>query len=351
MKTFIGPNSRSRANPWEDEDEYIRRATGYRNPEDFLPGPIPPDNPQMVNVGGHQYPVSLPEARSHYVWFTNRDTEQGNWYRTGDPIFQSEVGPTGFQQIGDDGVFGPEHHGMNVGAEVSMSDEQLRDNLRRWGLPTDGNREDLLARNIRVKTDPDLMQRLVGGGERPTQRDIYNVVNNPERNPSLGEANRLRQLRQSSGLYDRVSQQPGASPQTSREWTGGGGRPSGNPLSAVEQAGMSSWGQSNLQRAANQSVPRASALGTGTNPMTIGSLESPAAAGGAEGLGGGAAATGATEAGAGSALASGLGTAGMFAARAMPVLNVAMMGTMLYNMMQSQNKAKEAEERQRSMRI
>ena len=326
--------------PTYEEEEYNRRYFG--EPEGSLPGPVPPENPPHINVGGQQYPISLPQRDPNYVWVTNRDNLIGNWYRNGSSIYRNMVGHATFKQIGRDSVFGPEHHGRNIGAEVAMSDDKLRENLRRWGIPTEGNRAELLKRNIRVKTS-ELYQRLEEGG-RPSSQDIYNIVYNPDRNPSLAEANQLRQLRQEAGIYDRVATAAGPAQQVPRKWTGGTGRPSGNPLSAAEQTATQNWGQSNLQRAAAaQSTPRPSALGTGRNPMTIGALESQAEAQAAQ--------TAATEAAGTSALSTGLGTAGMFAARAMPVLNVAMMGGMLYNIMQSQNQAKKEEERRKNMRI
>ncbi|MDP6704418.1 MAG: hypothetical protein QF775_02950 [archaeon] len=260
----------------------------------------------MMSFGGGQFPVSVPEADPNYVWATNRDTLAGNWYPINSPITEGAVGRSTFGGLGEDPRFLPEHHGMNISAESRMSDEQLRQNLQNWNLPAEGNREELFARNMRVKHHPTFMRNFAEG-RAPNEAEIADIAN-PNAPIGLREANRLRNLRQEAGYYENI---PPVRPQ--------------RPMPGAVTRTLADLGR----------APIAGAQGA------------QAAAGGAEALGAGEAAA-ATEAG---ALSSGLGTAGMFAARALPIVNVALMGTMLYNMMRSQNQAQEAEARRKEMRI
>jgi len=298
--------------PNEEEFHNWRRSNnlGFRPVLRLRPQPPPPPPrppmPQMMSFGGGQFPVSVPEADPNYVWATNRDTLAGNWYPINSPITEGAVGRSTFGGLGEDPRFLPEHHGINIPAESRMSDEQLRQNLQNWNLPAEGNREDLFARNMRVKHHPTFMRNFAEG-RAPNEAEIADIAN-PNAPIDLREANRLRNLRQEAGYYENI---PPVRPQ--------------RPMPGAVTRTLADLGR----------APIAGAQGA------------QAAAGGAEALGAGEAAA-ATEAG---ALSSGLGTAGMFAARALPILNVALMGTMLYNMMRSQNQAQEAEARRKEMRI
>ena len=137
----------------------------------------------------------------------------------------------------------------------------------------------------------------------PNEAEIADIAN-PNAPMSLREAAQLRDLRSQAGYYENVPpvqmQQP------------------------MPGATMRTLGD--LSRPASQALPGAAAEG--------GALAGEAAAAGEAG-----------------ALSSGLGTAGMFAARALPIINVALMGGMLYNTMQSQNQSAKAEARRKEMRI
>ena len=295
--------------PSEEEFHNWRRSNnlGFRPVLRLRPQPPPPPPrppmPQMMSFGGGQFPVSVPEADPNYVWATNRDTLAGNWYPMNSPITERAVGRSTFGGLGEDPRFLPEHHGMNIPAESRMGDEQLRQNLENWNLPAEGNREELFARNMRVKHHPTFMRNFAEG-RAPNEAEIADIAN-PNAPIDLREANRLRNLRQQAGYYENALP---VRPQ--------------RPMPGATMRTIADLGRA-----------------------PIGGAQ--AAAGGAEALGAGEAAA-AGEAG---ALSSGLGTAGMFAARALPIVNVALMGTMLYNMMRSQNQAQEAEAKRKEMRI
>ena len=169
------------------------------------PPPLPPPRPQMpprMTFGGAQFPVSVPEADPNHVWVTNRDSLEGNWHRINTPITEQAVGPTTFRQIGEDQTFQPQHHGINVAAESRMSDDQLRQNLENWNLPTEGNRDELFSRNMRVKHHPTFMRNFAEG-RAANEAEVSDIVN-PHQPIDLREAARLRGLRREAGYYENV---------------------------------------------------------------------------------------------------------------------------------------------------
>ena len=274
--------------------------------------PPRPPNPEMMNFGGMNFPVSVPEANPNYAWVTNRDTLEGAWHPLNTPITQDAVGPTTFRQIGDDQTFQPQHHGINVAAESRMSDDQLRQNLQNWNLPTEGDRSQLFQRNMRVKHHPTFMRNFAEG-RQPNEAEVSDVLGNNQP-MSLREAARMRGLRSQAGYYQNVQPPPVSRP-----------RPGGNMGSIAglgRQAPMAGAGQGG--GLAGRIAPQANAAAG----------EAAAAEGGA--LAGGAAAG---EAGL-------MGGAGMMAARAVPILNMVLLGKMLMDGVTSSSKEAKAKQQQ-----
>ncbi len=278
-----------------------KRGMGFRQTDPTLKlPPQKPAMPKMFQYGEYNYPYSMPESNPNYAWVANRDNLEGNWQKIGSPITKDLVGNTTFNQIGGEGTFQPQHHGANIPQETRFSDDELRNNLQKWNLPTDGNREQLFERNIRVKNHPTYLKNLMDGKQNNTA-EVQDVMgNNPQygsMQEALKDAQSLRTDRQNAGYYENVQ----------------------NPISASP----------NL----NQTVERT--IGTGSNPMTINNMPgaSQAARNVAQGAGAAEAATGVST----------------FASRAMPMVNLALLaGSMLQNS-KANTQQKEDEQRQRSM--
>ena len=171
-----------------------------------------------------------------------------------------------------------------------MSDDQLRQNLSNWNLPTEGDRSELFARNMRVKTHPTFLKNFADG-RAPNEAEVSDIVN-PNGPMSLQEAARMRNLRSQAGYYENVP-----------------------PVQTQEP------------------MP-------GATMRTLGDLSRPAAndllgaAAQGEALAGGAAAS---EMGA-------MGGAAMMASRAVPILNMVLLGKMLMDGMTSSSKEVKAKQ-------
>ena len=212
MSSLNDELSGDRRNPgtFQSEEEFHnwrrRNNLGFRPVLRLRPPPPPPPQrpamPPRMTFGGAQFPVSVPEADPNHVWVTNRDSLEGNWHSVNSPITEQAVGPTTFRQIGEDQTFQPQHHGINVAAESRMSDDQLRQNLENWNLPTEGNRDELFARNMRVKHHPTFMRNFAEG--RAANEAEVSDIANPNQPIDLREAARLRGLRQEAGYYENV---------------------------------------------------------------------------------------------------------------------------------------------------
>lgn len=268
------------------------------------PSPPRPPMPERMSFGGVQHPISVPEADPNYAWVTNRDSLEGNWHRLNTPITEQAVGPTTFRQIGDAGVFKPEHHGINVAGETRMSDEQLRQNLENWNLPTEGDRSELFARNMRVKHHPTFMRNFAEG-RTPNEAEVSDIVN-PNQQISLAEANRLRELRRQAGYYENV---PPVRPQRPM--------PGANMRTIADLAPSSGGGSSGGVATASRALPGAAAAEEGA-------------------LAGGAAAG---EMGA-------MGGAAMMASRAVPILNMVLLGKMLMDATTASSKEAKAKQQE-----
>lgn len=293
------------ANQEEFHDWRRQNNLGFRPVLRLRPPPPPtpprPPMPERMAFGGVKHPISVPEPNPNYAWVTNRDSLVGNWHPMNSPITEQAVGPTTFRQIGDAGVFKPEHHGINVAGETRMSDDQLRQNLENWNLPTEGERSELFARNMRVKHHPTFMRNFAEG--RGTNEAEVSDIVSPNEPISLREAARLRGLRQEAGYYENVQ------------------------------------------------APRPQRPMPGANMRTIADLSGPAqgsnAAQGARALPGAAAAEGEALAGGAAAGEMGaMGSAAMMAGRAVPILNMVLLGKMLMDGVTSSSKEAKAKQQE-----
>lgn len=311
MSSLNDELSGDRRNPGTfDSHEDFQRWLG-RNNLQFRPvlrlRPPPPPRPAMpprMTFGGAQFPISVPEADPNHVWVTNRDSLEGNWHSVNSPITEQAVGPTTFRQIGEDQTFQPQHHGINMAAESRMSDDQLRQNLENWNLPPEGNRDELFARNMRVKHHPTFMRNFAEG-RGVNEAEVSDIVN-PNQPIDLREAARLRGLRREAGYYENIPQARPAPP-----------RPQGGIRTLADLARPA-------EGAAN-ALPGAARAG--------------GAAGEAAAEGAGAAAAGAGEMGA-------MGSAAMMVGRAVPILNMVLLGKMLMDSATAQSKENKAKQQQ-----
>jgi len=185
-----------------------------------------PPTPSMVNVRGLNYYTSVPPTNPKYAWVGNRDTNFDRWHRIGDPIREENVGPTTFGAIQQSNLnkdqFSSEHHGFNVSAEAAMPDDALRGRLSSWGLPTEGDRNTLFERVVRGNTlsDVDLRTKL-GMLEKndpeatplTEQEKNYLIGNNPYKEAAdVFRREREEGIRNREDFLARKAQQPQINP-------------------------------------------------------------------------------------------------------------------------------------------
>lgn len=154
--------------------------------------PKPPQNPDSVSIQGNTYPISVPPSDPNYIWVTNRDTLSGKWFPVNSPIREEDVGPTTFRTIGGDQTYQSQHHGVNTSKESAMTDEELSNQLGSWNLPTEGNRKELFERNVRARLHPTFQQNMAAGSQ-PNEAELADILG--KQDISLAEAARIRELR------------------------------------------------------------------------------------------------------------------------------------------------------------
>ena len=337
-------------NSFEDEqslyDYLSSRGLTLRKPNPVLklrPHIPKPAMPETYRGSKTNYPyvMQAPDNDPNFAFVGNRDTFEGNWHRIGDPITPENVGKTTYGTIGQDKTFGPQHHNVNLPRESNLTDEELQERLRNFNLPAEGDRSSLFKRLINAQESPELMQK-IGNGEAPTELEMADIVNRHE--PiNLQQAARLRELRGNQRNPSQINQPP---QENSSWWQNSNLNPSswrsqnnpmrldGTQVSNAEANSLRQWGQQNLENQANN-ASMLNRLGTGSNPMTVNNL-------GAKSL----ASTGEAALGAEGAAAGGA----TFAARAMPMISLALMaGSLLQNQRASQQ-MKQDQEQQKSMR-
>lgn len=349
-----------------DEEEYIsslnRRAQQdqyrWKNRQDFdqwmesknlrlqNPSPVLRLEPKMPPLPrtyrGYEIEPAKPDP--FHVWVGDRDKVgtnkiEGAWRRIGTPIKEEDVGRTTFGQIGEDKVYQPRHHNVNIAKPAHLSDDELRAELSELNLPTDGSRYDLYKRHINTATS-ELKGRLVDG-HQPTNEELINIVNRDhDAVGQLQQANELRQERmgvqpsqQNPGLRQRW-QQSNLNPTNWSSQANNPMRADGTQVSNAEANSLRQWGQQNLENQANN-ASMLNRLGTGSNPMTVNNLPGASAGTAIEG----AAAPAATS-----------GAAGMLG-RAMPVISLALLANSFLQNSRANIQQKEDAESQQNMRI
>jgi hypothetical protein len=316
-------------------DWLMQRGLSLRRPSSVLrQRPSMPNMPEIYQgpITRYPYVIQAPEPDPNFVWVGNRDDFSGNWHRIGDPITPEKVGLSTYNSIGKDQTFGQQHHNINLPGESNLTQEQLQDKLRGLNLPYEGDRSSLFKRIVNVQESPELMGRLQEGG-RPTELELGDIVKAHE--PiDLNQAARLRQLRAGG---ENIPEQPQGNwwqqnNLNPANWRSQANpvRADGSPVSNVEANQMRQWGQQNLMNRAN-ALQQMGRTGTGANPMSINNL--PGAQVNALRAGGSAAAG---EAGM-------LGSAATFASRALPIMNLVMLGGM---MLKGMNAGREADKQQ-----
>ena len=296
----------------EDLYDYLRqRGLGLRNPSPVLRLRQPPPMPETyrgMNTG-YPYVMQAPEQNPDYAFVGNRDNFSGNWHRIGDPVTEDAVGKTTYGNIGQGQRFQASHHNMNLPREASLSEQELRNEMQGYNLPSEGDRTSLFKRMMNAKESPDVMQNLMERGSL-SELEMADVINKHE--PiNLQEAARLRELRQDvnnpnmapNAPNRSISQQAQQSNMNPMNWRSQNNpmRADGSQVSNVEANALRDWGQNNLSS-------RIQGVGTATNPMTINSAATGEAA--------------AVESAA-------MGGAGMLSS-AMPMLSLGLMAASMY---------------------
>jgi len=315
-------------NEWLDQSGYF-----LKKPNPVLK--LRPPMPETYRGFQTKYPyvIQAPEKNPNYVWVGNRDDFTGNWHPVGEKITPEKVGHTTYHRIGQDQVFGPQHHNINLPGESSLSQEQLQEKLRGLNLPSEGDRTSLFKRIINAQESPDLMKKLYEGGS-PTELELGDIVNRHE--PiNLEQANRLRELRRGG---ENLPEQPQAnnwwqqSNLNPSNWRSSGNpvyRTDGTQLSNAEANNLRAWGEQNLANRA-QNLQGVSRLGTGSNPMTVNNM-------------------GRQMASSAGAMETGSMGAGTFASRAMPMISLALLANSFLQNSQARKEQNWEEQTQRRM--
>ena len=307
----------------------------------YVPKPAMPESYRGFNTK-YPYVIQAPENDPNFAFVGNRDTFEGNWHRIGDPITPENVGKTTYGAIGQDKVFGAQHHNVNLPRESNLTDDELQDRLRNFNLPADGDRPSLFKRLINAQESPELMQK-IGNGEAPTELDLADIVNRHE--PiNLQQAARLRELRKNQGNPSQANQ----AQENSNWWQNSNLNPTNwrsqtNPLrldgtqvSNAEANSLRQWGEQNLANQANN-TSLLNRLGTGSNPMTVNNL--PATTSSLSNAGqAGNIAQGATAAGGGSLMS-----------RAMPMVGLALLANSVIQNSRANSKRNEEAETEKRM--
>lgn len=252
-------------------------------PVDPNPQPVLPKSatsrtifpPQIKFV--ENYPPNVPQPHPGYVAVGNRDLGTGKtpeelykWYKTGSPINQEDVGKTTFESMKGAETFDPSHHGMHFPKQTYFSDEELREDAKKWGLPEEGNRDELFGRTMRMEKQPLYKMGMAGEETGEDLERLRNRIIDPNK-AALQEAQAARAARAPSQSLNQAVQQERV------------------PISGFRMAQQ----------------PRALANAVG------GEAQVPAVAG--------------------RSAASGLSNLAKFAGRAMPLINIALLGSSLIN--------------------
>jgi hypothetical protein len=226
MQIQVGPDGTLRIVPVQTTTESPAEpilSTDQQDPDDSLyrglvsqridPRKLP--QPKTIKVRNDFYPVSAPEPRSDYVWVNNRrnlgSRTPGTWYKIGSPMRQEMTG-TGVT-IPENGVFGPEHHGMGMGVEPSMSDEQIKNQLANYGLPSTGTRPVILERLIKARLSPTTMASIAEG--KPVSEQDLNLMFNRDtmaQSADLFKREREQGMKDREAFLERKAQQPQTNP-------------------------------------------------------------------------------------------------------------------------------------------
>lgn len=267
----------------------------------------PPPKPATMRFNGYDFPIKTPERpdNSQFAWVTNRDNFKGSWQPIGTPIKEEHVGKSVFNNLGEGQVYGPEHHGLNSPQESTMTDEQLSRKLSDLNLPSEGSREELFARNMRVKHHPTIMKNFAGG-KSPNEAEVSDIMGE-KKDFSLKDLGKLRDLRNQAGYYENT---PAPKPFTPRP-------------------------PSNVQNIFSPRTP-------GSLPERLGAQSSAEGAVAAE--------EGAVAGGAAAGEAGMLGGASAMAGRAVPILNLVLLGKMLMDGMNSGKQDRKQQQQDLSMR-
>lgn len=282
---------------------YIEKS-GEPIPLEQAPG-IPEMPSGFIGSTGEFIPYNVPEPQGEYIYVSDQHSTTPSWQRIGEPIPENMRGQRG---IGDSTVWGPENHNANLPNLSRMSDSNINEQLQEaFNQPIDGSREERLQRLVRAQARGPIQEGDPYGLQAARTKRGLPTTSTPPARGNLANTLRSTPSRTGPGF--------GGNAMTMSELESGGAANAGGAFKPFSGLGRS------LSGTAVQGAPTAAAE---------------------------TAATGAAEAG---GLSSAMGTAGTFAARANPVLMAAMMGYQLYNMMDSENKAKEAEKQQKEMRL
>ena len=340
-------------NSFEDEsslyDYLTKNGLTLRKPSPVLklrPNISKPLMPESYRGAKTNYPyvMQAPENDPNFAFVGNRDTFEGNWHRIGDQITPENVGKTTYGSIGQDKVFGAQHHNVNLPKESNLTDEELQDRLRNFNLPSEGDRSSLFKRLINAQESPDIMQK-IGNGEAPTELEMADIVNRHE--PiNLEQAARLRELRKNQGNPPQVNQPP---QESSSWWQNSNLNPSnwmsqnnptrldGTQVSNTEANSLRQWGEQNIANQTNN-ASLLNRLGTGSNPMTVNNMSAATSNLSNAGQTGSGAAQAATAAGGGSIMS-----------RAMPMVGLALLANSVIQNSRANSQRNEAAEQEKRM--
>ena len=293
----------------------------------------PPPIPEFVR-GRYNYTVDAPPKNDNYVFVNNRDDfDKANWYKKGDPIDKAQIGQTTYDELEKNnllngGVWGDIHHNQQI---ATMNDDTLKQGLIDYGIPRNLSKKESMQQLVYKLEDPSGIEQSYAPARREYEQKMSSYLNRFKNAQNDLEANQIfMDMDKDQVLSQRLNPTPqerlkqaGLSRQNSPQqpypenW---------NPQSNTKA--NRAWGAQNIaNREAEiaQNEARVSGLGNVARKAQA-----------AEALPGAASRVGNAAARAGVGLSN-------FAARALPIINLGLLGYSLYN--QAKNNRENAQYR------
>lgn len=247
MSFKVKSSSKLKAKPDVHQDYPVRRSVAPKPPEMY-----------HERITGYTYPITAPEPNLDFVFVGNRDNFQYKWVRKGTPIDKEDIGSS-YSSFNPKSLYGDIHHNLNIPRESKMSDDEFRQALVPYELPTstlhDMWRKDLFKMYINSK-NPLISSETQSGERPPTDNELAYVQYVHERMGEPKDGELYRNLRKEQNLSSQSS--PSAE--------------SGRPMPDLDWWRQQIISPQQRQMASQQQQRGPNTIGTGNNPMTLSNM-------------------------------------------------------------------------------